>query len=250
MPIGTYRQKGRDDGQSWLTTFGDMVTLLFTFFVLVYSFCSYTPGDWETAVGSIRGALAVIPGNQGNRVIPGGGSGTFPDHAGVVPLFAEVGAFDEVEPGTFDDEVEAIREQLEGIDGVDIQKTKSGVIFRVETPLLFGMGQATTKPSAESFLKAIGRATRRAPAIVIVTGHTCDLPISTAEYQSNWELSARRATNVLRMIESEAGADARFVALARGEFDPLVPNLDEGCRMVNRRVEIAIDLEGGLPFGQ
>jgi flagellar motor protein MotB len=52
----------------------------------------------------------------------------------------------------------------------------------------------------------------------------------------------------LRAIEAEAGGRARFVALARGPYDPLVPNLDEGCRMINRRVEIRIDLEGGLPF--
>jgi chemotaxis protein MotB len=248
MPIAARQRKGEDAGDGWLTTFGDMVTLLFTFFVLVYSFCSYTPGDWETAVGAIKGALAVIPGHQGNRVIPGGGSGPFPGHVGVVPIFAEIGTFEESDPRSFDERIEAIKEQMEGVGGVDIEETGSGVIFRVATPLLFGKGEAGTKAAAEPFLRAIGSATRKVHATVIVTGHTCDLPISTGEYESNWELSASRATTVLRMIEAEAGEGVRFVALARGPYDPLVPNLDEGCRMVNRRVEIEIDVEGGMPF--
>jgi len=67
MMLGQKKQQ-EGEGQGWLTTFGDMVTLLFTFFVLVYSFCSYQPGEWESAVHSIKGALAVIPGTKGNLV--------------------------------------------------------------------------------------------------------------------------------------------------------------------------------------
>jgi chemotaxis protein MotB len=250
MPIGGKTQKGEESGDGWLTTFGDMVTLLFTFFVLVYSFCSYSPGDWETAAGSIKGALSVIPGSKGNSLIPGGGSGPFPAHMGVVPLFSEVGSLEETGARPFEEEIREVKEQMAGVTGVEIEDTPSGVLFRVATPVLFDKGSDAAKPSAEAFLKAIGRATRETPATVTVTGHTCDLPISTEQFRSNWELSARRATTVLRMLEAEAGDRAKFVALARGQHDPLVGNLDEGCRMINRRVEIEIDLTGRLPFDQ
>jgi chemotaxis protein MotB len=233
---------------SWLTTFGDMITLLFTFFVLVYSFCSYSPGEWETAVGSIKGALAVIPGTKGNRVIPGGGAGPFPGHLGVVPLFGHVLALEETRQRAFNRELAEIRDDVGGTEGIEIEETSTGCIFRIATPLLFDRGSADTKDSAEGLLETIAHTTRGGEAIVVVTGHTCDLPISTSQFRSNWELSARRATNVLRVIQAKAGPQTRFVALARGEHDPLVPNEDEQCRSRNRRVEIRLDFVGGFPF--
>jgi chemotaxis protein MotB len=242
------RPSGEDSESGWLTTFGDMVTLLFTFFVLVYSFGSYDPGEWETAVGSIKGALAVIPGTKGNRVVPGGGSGVFAGHTGVVPLIAEVGRLEEAPFRALSEEVSRIRDVVSGIEGIEIEETPTGVVFRIATPIVFDKGKALTKSSAEPILKAIGNATKVARATVIVSGHTCDLPISTSEFRSNWELSAIRATNLLRLVESQAAPGTRFVALARGPYDSIVPNEDEACRERNRRVEIEIDLEEGLPF--
>jgi chemotaxis protein MotB len=242
------RVKPADEGGSWLTTFGDMVTLLFTFFVLVYSFCSYDPGDWETSVGSIKGALGVIPGSKGDRVVPGGGSGSFPGHLGVIPLFSDPFVFEENRREQIKEEVARIREELAGTEGIEVEVTQTGYLFRIAAPILFEVGSAETKPAAKPFLAAIAKATYQAPGTIIVTGHTCDLPISTAEYESNWELSARRATHVLRLIKADASPQTRFVAMARGQYEPLIENRTELCRARNRRVEIRFDLEGGLPL--
>jgi chemotaxis protein MotB len=248
MPILGRSKQSADSGCSWLTTFGDMVTLLFTFFVLVYSFCAYNPGEWETAAGSIKGALAAIPGTKGTRLLPGGGSGSLPSHLGVVPLFSEIRASDEDRERFVQEELSKIRDAMGGLEGIEIEETRTGYIFRVATPILFEIGTSHTKSVAKPFLTAIGRATYKTPATIIITGHTCDLPISTQDFKSNWELSARRATNVLRVIQGAAGPGTRFVALARGPYSPLVANRDELCRTRNRRVEIRFDLEGGLPF--
>jgi chemotaxis protein MotB len=247
MPV-TVRKKAEEEGASWLTTFGDMITLLFTFFVLVYSFCSFNPGEWETANASIKGALAVIPGTQGDRVAPGGGDGPFPRHLGVAPVFTDPKASGEGRREALREEVAKIKEAMDGTDGIEIDETPTGYIFRIATPILFEIGKAETKPVADRFLRAIAEVTHKAPGTVLVSGHTCDLPISTADFRSNWELSARRATDVLRKIRSHAGPDTRFVALARGSHDPIVANETELCRARNRRVEIRFDLEGGLPF--
>lgn len=242
------RETPAEEGSSWLTTFGDMITLLFTFFVLVYSFCSFNAGEWEATSGSIKGALGVIPGTKGNRVVPGGGSGGFPGHLGVVPLFGEPFVFDESPTKRPTEDFSKIREELAGTEGIEVEETETGYLFRIATPVLFEAGSAETKPAARPFLKAIARATYQAAGIIIVTGHTCDLPISTAGFESNWELSARRATHVLRVIKADASPETRFVALARGQYVPLIPNRDELCRARNRRVEIRFDLEGGLPL--
>lgn len=247
MPVAL-RKKEEEEGASWLTTFGDMITLLFTFFVLVYSFCSFNPGEWETADASIKSALAVIPGTGGDRVVPGGGTGPFPRHLGVAPVFMDLKASSEGKRKALRKEVAKIKEAMDGTEGIEIEETATGYIFRIATPILFEIGKAETKPVADRFLRAIAEATHKAPATVLVSGHTCDLPISTADFRSNWELSARRATDVLRKIRAHAGPDTRFVALARGSHDPIVANESELCRARNRRVEIRFDLEGGLPF--
>lgn len=247
MPV-VGREKPVEEGSSWLTTFGDMITLLFTFFVLVYSFCSFNPGEWETVNASIKGALAVIPGTQGDRVVPGGGTGHFPRHLGVVPMFADPMALGEGKRKALREGIAKIKGVMEGVEGIEIQETRSGYIIRIATPILFEIGKAEAKPVADRFLRTIADATHEVPGTVIVSGHTCDLPISNSDFQSNWDLSARRATDVLRKIQAHAGPDTRFAALARGPHDPLVANETELCRARNRRVEIRFDLEGDLPF--
>jgi len=247
MPVMLRKREG-EAGADWLTTFGDMVTLLFTFFVLVYSFCSFNPGEWETADASIKGALAVIPGTEGDRVVPGGGDGPLPRHLGVVPMFVDPKVKGEGERDALREEIARIKEVMDGTEGVEIEETPTGYIFRIATPILFEIGKAETKPVAGRFLRAIADVTYKAPGTVIVGGHTCDLPISNPDFPSNWELSARRATDVVRKIKAYAHHDTRFVALARGSQDPIVPNQTELCRARNRRVEIRFDLDGGLPF--
>lgn len=248
MPVMA-RKKEDEEGASWLTTFGDMITLLFTFFVLVYSFCSFNPGQWETANASIKGALAVIPGTKGDMVVQGGEGTPFPRHLGVVPIFADPSVSGKGMRKALGEELAKIKEAMDGAEGVEIEETPTGYIFRVATPILFEIGRSETKPVADRFLRAIAEVTHRAPGTVVVSGYTCDLPISNLEFESNWELSARRATEVLRKIKAHAGPDTKFVALARGSHDPIVANDTELCRARNRRVEIRFDLEGGLPFG-
>jgi len=248
------RKQQQEEGASWLTTFGDMVTLLFTFFVLVYSFSSFEPGNWETAIGAVRGALSVVPGNMGNRVVPGGGTGPFTGHTGVFPLFV-------TDLSGREARLMAVREKLaelgvadsagavEGVQGVELVETKSGFKFRISTSLLFERGSAEVKKSAYGLLEAIAEASTKGQATVTVAGHTCDIPIETPEFPSNWELSARRSTNVLRIIRDNAGPGTQFIALARAEYSPICDNDTEENRARNRRVEVLFDLEGGSPLG-
>jgi len=241
------KNQPEEEGEGWLTTFGDMVTLLFTFFVLVYSFCSFDPGKWESASHALKGALAPIPGTKGNRVVQGGGTGQFPAHLGVVRLLADVGQLSEIGKGEGD--LEELTREFRQTRGVEVEKTESGLIFRIENPILFDLGRADLKPSSKPLLEKIAAIAKEQSATVIVSGHTCDLPISTDEFPSNWELSARRATNVVRELERIAGRDLKFAVIARGEYEPLVPNVDEEARRKNRRVEIRLEFGRGLSFG-
>ena len=182
-------------------------------------------------------------------MVPGdGGGGPFPRHLGVIPMFVDPKAPGEGKRKALLDELSGIKNAMGDTEGIEIEETPTGYIFRIATPILFEIGKAETKPAADGFLRAMAAATYKAPCTVIVSGHTCDLPISNPDFQSNWELSARRATGVLRKIKAYADPDTRFVALARGAQDPIVANRDELCRARNRRVEIRFDLGKEMPL--
>lgn len=243
------KREPEEEGEGWLTTFGDMVTLLFTFFVLVYSFCSFDPGKWESASHAIKGALAAIPGRKGDRLVPGGGTGLFPGHLGIVRVFANAGELKELGKGEGEKGLEKLAHEVSQSEGIDVEETESGLIFRIENPILFDLGKADLKPSSRPILEKIATIAKARKATVIVSGHTCDLPISTEEFQSNWELSARRATNVVRELERVGGRELKFAVIARAEYEPLVPNIDDQSRSKNRRVEIRLDFGGVLSLG-
>jgi chemotaxis protein MotB len=104
---------------------------------------------------------------------------------------------------------------------------------------LFDAGKAVISPPAVPLLQKIGAVIAETDYEVRVEGHTDDVPIQTAQYPSNWELSTARAVNVLRyFIETYPISGQRLSAEGYGEYQPMVPNDSPGHRARNRRVEI------------
>lgn len=111
----------------------------------------------------------------------------------------------------------------------------------VQGPMFFALGRADLRPEVTDFLGRLAQVIRETPYDIHVVGHTDDLPISTAQFPSNWELSLARAAQVARHLIGAGGIDpARFVVMGRGQYDPAARNADAGSRALNRRVEIII----------
>jgi chemotaxis protein MotB len=111
--------------------------------------------------------------------------------------------------------------------------------MRLTDRALFEVGVAAISPQAFPLLKKVGETISRADFEVRIEGHSDDLPIKTAQFPSNWELSTARAVNVLRyFIETGTISSQRLSAAGFGEFQPLVPNDSIEHRAQNRRVEI------------
>jgi chemotaxis protein MotB len=125
---------------------------------------------------------------------------------------------------------------------VTTELTERGLVLHLPTDgLLFDRGSADLKPATRCLLTAIGPSLRRITNPIRVEGHTCDLPIRSALFPSNWELSARRATNVLLYLITRASVSPdRAAAVGYGDTRPRVPNRDEGSRRHNRRVDIVL----------
>lgn len=140
-------------------------------------------------------------------------------------------------------ERDAIRADLQkfiDLGGIGVEVTADGVMITLRDAILFASGRADLKPNTEELLAKLAEILERSKAREIrIAGHTDNVPIRTAEFPSNWELSSARALSVLhRLIVAHRLPPARLVALGFGEHRPLAPNTTAANRARNRRVEI------------
>jgi chemotaxis protein MotB len=111
----------------------------------------------------------------------------------------------------------------------------------VQGPMFFALGKADLRPEVAQFLDRLALIIKQTPYQVHVVGHTDDLPISTAMFPTNWELSLFRGSQVARYLIKAGNLEpSRFLVMGRGEYEPAAANADERSRALNRRVEIII----------
>jgi chemotaxis protein MotB len=124
---------------------------------------------------------------------------------------------------------------------VQLRQYKDMLTVEVAEQLFFDSGKAALKDSGKEVLKKVGDALKGyEDKIIRVVGHTDNVPIATAQFPSNWELSAARATTVVRFLQANGVPPERLTASGRGEFSPVAPNDDAEGRRKNRRIEITL----------
>lgn len=128
---------------------------------------------------------------------------------------------------------------LQEVIGLEINE--KGLVVSIREKIMFDRGKADIYPEAKKILSDITAQLKNEPNWIRIEGHTCDLPISTPQFPSNWELSTARATNVSKyLIEVLGFPPERISAGGYGEYHPVVENIDEAHRSLNRRVDIVI----------
>jgi chemotaxis protein MotB len=125
-----------------------------------------------------------------------------------------------------------------------VEITARTIKISLSAPVLFESGSAEIKPEIIPVFEELLGHLRESQNTIVVEGHTDDIPIHTAMYRSNWELSAARAFSVIHYFIDRGVSPARLVAHGYGEFRPLAANDTEEGRARNRRIEITI-LRGG-----
>lgn len=235
---------GHDSAGSmrWLLTYADMITLLMAFFIMMYSMSVLNLAKFREVAFSIRSGF-------GGPLEGGPGMLSFPQRRdSLTPSLEDIsessglGAI----PGVAKEMAEYIERQGLG-KIVRMRVEERGLVVSLVTDeVLFDLGRAALRPRAKQILRKVADVVRNIPNDISVEGHTCDLPIKTAQFPSNWELSTARATIVIRyLIEQCAMPPARVSAAGYADSRPLVPNDSEAHRMLNRRVDIVI-LEAGM----
>jgi len=227
---------GHDGGGSlrWLLTYADMITLLMAFFIMLYSMSILNLNKFRQVAISIKSGFGGLVAGQGRSVL--GSTGQF----GVNPSPIE-GDTTGV-PFRMVQQIERFVKEKELSKLVKLRVEERGlVVSLVTSEILFAAGRADLSPKARSILREIGRILLQAPNPIQVEGHTCDLPIASNTYRSNWELSTARATNVVRYLIEKVGLPPeRLSAAGYADTKPLVPNTSEPNRSINRRVDIVI----------
>ncbi len=225
----------------WVMTYGDMMSLLLTFFVLIVSFSSMQETKFKDAAASLRTAFGVM--NQPQSVIE------FND-----PLMPK---YEKQEQKDFLYEVRLLETSLQekGLSSdVVMEFTPDGVLFRLDAPVLFSAGQADVQPPSYEVLDTLAGFLGKFPGETRVEGHSDNIPIKSGRFPSNWELSAARAGAVARYFQGKGMAPERLAATGYGEFRPLAANDTLEGRAQNRRVEIFLKVDqkqspvGGKPI--
>ncbi|MCK4546791.1 MAG: OmpA family protein [Candidatus Eisenbacteria sp.] len=217
--------------ESFETTYIALMLLLFCFMVILVSMAQMEGPRFRKAIGSVRGALSMLPEVSGTSMISSGGPG----------VLMAAGSADR------EKRAEELREALEEMLGdspegmVEVEVCESGFALTLGSLVLFERGDARLKPEAVPILGEIGEFLMDWPGAIRVVGHTCNLPIRTAVYPSNWDLSIVRAAEVIRYLEKSGLEGRRMVAVGMGSSGPVVPNDTEENRVFNRRVEILLE---------
>jgi len=219
----------------WLLTYADMITLLMAFFIMMYSMSVISIEKFKQAAAGLKSEFGPPAGLRDRP----GGTGVLPH-----PGFARDDGLPALE-----DELQSVRDRLEDyiqqndLDHVvDTSHELRGlVITLVSDNMLFPVGEATLRAPALAILDQIAGLLRDIPNLIAIEGHTCTLPINTPRYPSNWELSAARASAVVRYLVDRWGIQPdRLAATGYAYSRPVAPNDEEDGRALNRRVEIVI----------
>ena len=226
-----------DDEQSgWLVTYADLMTLLLVFFVLMYAISSLNLAKFKKTIASFQVTLGKSkPATNILEIIKNAGQSdqkvSLEDLSGLRSRENDI--LDDI------DDVIAEKKLSEHI----VAKMSDGKIFiQIWGKILFNSGSAELNSEAEPILDKITAIVNDYEEYdVNIKGHTDNTPISTAQYASNWELSAIRATTVLKHLINGRVDPVRLTATGYGDLLPLVPNNNAKNRAINRRVEFVLE---------
>ena len=248
-----YHEEHADE--SWLIPYADILTLLLALFIVLFSSAKIDAQKFEQIRASFGSAFNIGIGT--------GGAGTnsiLPEY-NAAPAIAD-GLPDSLQKSEVidfaDKQQQYIREttqllevkkeldayiQQNSLGGeFNTRLTGEGLLLRIRDAALFPSGSAELLPESRRLAGEFAKIFVRVPQQIMIAGHTDIVPINTAEFPSNWELSSKRALNFMRFILSQQPDlnPARFNATGYGEYRPVAPNTTEEGRAKNRRVEVLI----------
>jgi len=242
------RRKSSVSMDRWMISYADFITLLFAFFVVLYAFAKADQKKQTPVSESIDSAfrsLGILPDASRKPVkdaTPVSGS----DNA-AIPMNIVMGE-DVLSPARVKEDLQNLHRELEqrlsnqvATHTVSMKMGRDGLVISLREAGFFNSGSATPKPEAIPTLRQIAASLGHTPYDLRIEGHTDNIPIHTMEFDSNWELSAARATHIARIfIDLKAIPPERLSAAGYAEFHPVASNDTAEGRSLNRRVDLVV----------
>lgn len=237
------RKKLSEEGSpAWMTTYGDMVTLLLTFFILLYSISIIDIERFQKIIISIQTSFLGHTGIMDQSPAPSEGAES--ERSFDQDFLTETAHLERIQ--RVEEIMIVVRSFLAeaGLeDEVELRLEERGIVMELPERIFFERARAELRDEARQVLDQLSELFRALDEPVIVEGHTCNLPISGPEFPSNWELSVMRSVRVTRYLVEIKGLEPhRFTATGYGEYRPLESNETPEGRAKNRRVTIVISL--------
>ncbi len=213
------------DSDAWLMSYLDVLTLLITLFVLLVSMLETggleraRDGDGDGSQTAEQAASGQLPADQGLQ----------PRNAGLLPRDRAAQMSGQ----------QSFR-RLSGVEGVSMAEGQEGITLRIDNNLLFASGEAQLTASGREVIESLVPTLESFDGQISVEGHTDNIPISTARFPSNWELSTARALAVLRHLIQSGIPEGRLRAIGYADTQPLESNDTAEGRAINRRVELLL----------
>ncbi|TXI19747.1 MAG: flagellar motor protein MotD [Nitrosomonas sp.] len=244
------RKKGNpepgENHERWLVSYADFITLLFAFFIVMYAVSSVNEGKYRVLSHSL---VSAFKSNSHSSVSTAAPSAELvlidslqSKRADSIKPIEEL-AIREKKQKSMRNMAKSIHHALEPLvkDGqVRVTQSSLGITVEINASVLFSPGQAKLADNSSLALQAVAHVIKGHEHEIHVEGHTDNLPIHTEHFPSNWELSAARASSVIRLFIENGVEAKRLTAIGYGENRPIEANDTPEGRKRNRRVAVMI----------
>ena len=241
--------------ERWLVSYADFITLLFAFFVVMYSISSVNEGKYRVLSNTLENVFSEAKRSddplQIGEISRGSGDTSKQGSSGQDINLLELVPIETYTPPPVDEEIvqtiEEISEQLNKSlselienDDVIIKYGDDWLELEIKSKVLFESGESRLEESAEPIIENISNILSGYSNPIQVEGFTDNYPINTPKFPSNWELSAARAASVVHLLDVYGVDSSRMSAIGYGEFKPIADNATKDGRQKNRRVVLVV----------
>lgn len=241
--------------ESWLLPYADLLTLLLALFIVLFASSQVDQDKFDQLSkafsGAFSGGFSIF---QSTDIIPIDGELVYRES----DVWSEWNSEDSKSDGLSEQldlieketsELIALQEQIDAYiadsgldDSLETKLNNQQLMITISDVALFASASATVKPDGHTLALSIAEMLKQYPQYEVkVSGHTDILPINTPEFPSNWDLSAKRALNFMKiLLDDDEPNPGRFSAVGYGEYRPIATNDTVEGRTQNRRVEVSI----------
>lgn len=235
-------QEEHENHERWLVSYADFITLLFAFFVVMYSISSVNEGKYKILSETLTGVF-----NHPERsIVPIAVGESRPKTTSMDQAISnQNGADDNIESSSNQLTViaQSVREAFADLidaDQLQVRGNELWIEIELRSSLLFGSGDALPNDAAFSIVDKIAKILAPYANPIHVEGFTDDRPINTMQFPSNWELSSARAASIVQILAMNGVSPGRMAAVGYAEFQPIADNSTAEGRARNRRVVLVI----------